>query len=160
MNLLCFLLFYTLLNFYPLIIIMWLFSSEEKNMILQEYSKNPVRNYPMDTYTIKYHEWNFICGDDINVYLIIEDDKITDYSYDGNLSNVSRASAGFMSEFVIGMNIKDILVLDYDFLSDKWWVVSNKRKRASVLPILALRNAIHQYLSDEKVDDFDDLIDE
>lgn len=140
--------------------IMWIFSSDEKNIILQEYSKNPVNNYPMEEYTIKYHEWNFICGDDINVYLVIEDNKLKDYSYDGNLSNVSMASAGFLSEFVIGMSIDEILSLDYSFLNDKWLDVSNKRKRAAVLPILALRNAIHQYLSDNKTDDFDDLIDE
>jgi len=38
--------------------------------------------------------------------------------------------------------------------------VSNKRKRAAILPILAVRNAIHEYLDDKKVDDFDDLIEE
>lgn len=139
---------------------MWLFSSDEKNMILQEYSKNPVRNYPMENYTIKYHEGNFICWDDINVYLLIKDDKIEDYSYDGNLSNVSRASAWFLSEFVIGLDINDLLSWDYDFLAKKWLDVSTKRKRAASLPILALRNAIHQYIADWKTDDFDDLIDE
>lgn len=148
------------IDFKFLIFAMWIFSSEEKNMILQEYSKNPVKNYEMDNYTVKYHEWNFICGDDINVYLVIEDGKIKDYSYDGNLSNVSMASAGFLSEFIIWMSFDEIFALDYDFLLDKWLIVSNKRKRAAVLPILAFRNAIHQYLSDWKVDDFDDLLDE
>jgi len=38
--------------------------------------------------------------------------------------------------------------------------VSNKRKRAATLPLLAARNAIHQYLNDSVVDDFDDLIDD
>lgn len=139
---------------------MWLFSSSEQNLLLQEYSKNPVKNFAMESFTIKYHEWNFICGDDINVYLKIEDDKIVDYSYDWNLSNVSLASAGFLSEFVVNTNIHDVFDWNYDFIKEKWFEVSNKRKRASVLPILALRNAVHQYLQDWKVDDFDDLIDE
>ena len=89
---------------------MWLFSVSEKNLIIQEYSKNPVRNYPMDDCTIKYHEWNFICGDDINVYLVIADKKIKDYSYDWNLSNVSMASAWFLSEFIIWINIEEIFL--------------------------------------------------
>lgn len=137
---------------------MWLFSSIEKNLILQEYSKNPVRNYSMNDYTIKYHEWNFICWDDINVYLVIDDNKIKDYSYDWNLSNVSMASAWFMSEFVIWLNIEEIFNYDYEFLVKNWFEVSNKRKRASVLPILALRNAIHEFLRDWKKEDFDDII--
>ena len=139
---------------------MWLFSKWEENMILQEYSKNPVKNYEMKDCTIKYHEWNFICWDDINVYLLIDDDKITDYSYDWNLSTVSKAVAGFLSEFVIWININDLFTWDYWFLNENGISVSAKRKRASVLPILALRNAIHVYLWDWKVDDFDDLLDD
>lgn len=129
-------------------------------MILQEYSKNPVKNYQMDNYTIKYHEWNFICWDDINVYLLLQWDKIVDYSYDWNLSNVSLAMAGFLSEFLIWISIKQTLLRNYEFLSEQGVEVSNKRKRAAVLPILAVRNAVHTYLWDWKVDDFDDVLDE
>jgi hypothetical protein len=65
-----------------------------------------------------------------------------------------------LSEFLFDVTLDDILAWNYEFLSEKWFEVSTKRKRASVLPILALRNAIHQYVSDWKTDDFDDLIDE
>lgn len=138
---------------------MWIFSKGEENMILQEYSKNPIKNNEMEDFTVKYHEWNFICGDDITVFLLIEDKKIKDYSYVWNTSTVSLASAWFISEFVIWENIENILKRDYDFLAEKWLDVSNKRKRAAVLPILAIRNAIHEYIDDWIVDDFDDIID-
>ena len=137
---------------------MWLFSSEE-NMILQEYSKNPIKNKEMKDYTVKYHEWNFICGDDITVFLIIKDKKIVDYSYIGDTSTVSLAAAGFLSEFLILANIDEVLLWDYNIIAEKWFVVSNKRKRAAVLALLAVRNALHEYINDEIVDDFDDLID-
>jgi len=39
---------------------MWLFWSE-KNMIINEYSKNPLNNFEMEDFTVQYHEWNFIC---------------------------------------------------------------------------------------------------
>ena len=139
---------------------MWLFWAKQENMILQEYSKNPVYNNELKDFTIQYHEWNFICWDDITVFLKIDWDKIVDYWYTWNLSTVSLASAGFLSEFLFDVTLNDILVWNYEFLSERWFEVSTKRKRASVLPILALRNAIHQYLSDWKTDDFDDLIDE
>ncbi len=139
---------------------MWLFWAKQENMIIQEYSKNPVYNVELKDFTIQYHEWNFICGDDVTVFLKIDWNKIVDYGYTGNLSTVSLASAGFLSEFLFDVTLDDILTWNYEFLSGKWFDVSTKRKRASVLPILALRNAIHQYLSDWKTDDFDDLIDE
>lgn len=139
---------------------MWLFWSKQENIILQEYSKNPVYNNEIKDFTIQYHEWNFICWDDITVFLKIDCNKIIDYWYTWNLSTVSLASAWFLSEFLFDVTLDDILLWDYEFLFEKWFEVSTKRKRASVLPILALRNAIHQYLADWKTDDFDDLIDE
>ena len=139
---------------------MWLFWAKQENVILQEYSKTPVYNVELKDYTIKYHEWNFICWDDITVFLKIEWNKIINYGYNWNLSTVSLASAWFLSEFLFDTSIQDILSRNYDFLASKDFQVSAKRKRASVLPILALRNAIHQYLADWKTDDFDDLIDE
>ncbi len=114
----------------------------------------------MKDFTVKYHEWNFICGDDITVFLKINKNKIDDYSYVWNTSTVSLASAGFLSEFLIWKKIDEVLKWDYWFLVDNGLEVSNKRKRAAILPILAVRNAIHEYLDDKKVDDFDDLIEE
>jgi NifU-like protein involved in Fe-S cluster formation len=90
---------------------------------------------------------------------LIEKWKIINYSYTGNLSTVSMAVASLLSEFIMGLKINNIMSRDYKFISEKWIVVSNKRKRASVLPILAIRNALHQYLDDWKIDDFDELID-
>ncbi len=137
---------------------MWLFGGE-KNMILQEYSKNPIKNMEMKDYTVKYHEWNFICGDDITIYLLLDGKKIKDYSYTGDTSTVSLAAAWFLSEFLIWSNIDNVLSWTYDIMEEKWFWVSNKRKRAAVLALLAVRNAIHTYINDEIVDDFDDLID-
>lgn len=138
---------------------MWLFWSE-KNIIINEYSKNPLNNFEMEDFTVKYHEWNFICWDDIIVFLKIEDKKIKSFSYTWNLSIVSLASASFISEFVIDSDINEILKRDYDFVSNKGLEVSNRRKRAVVLPVLAIRNAIHKYLDDWITDDFDDLLDD
>lgn len=138
---------------------MWLFWSE-KNMIINEYSKNPLNNFEMEDFTVQHHEWNFICWDDITVFLKIEDEKIKLFSYTWNLSIVSLASASFISEFIIDSDIHEVLKRNYDFISDKGLEVSNRRKRAVVLPILAVRNAIHNYLGDWITDDFDDLLDD
>jgi len=151
--------FYSLFYYLDYIIIMWVFSKSESDIILQEYSKNPVKNFEMEDFTVKYHEWNFICGDDITVFLLIDGDIVKDYSYTWNTSTVSLASAWFISEFVIWEKVKNLLNRDYDFLIKNWLDVSKKRKRAASLPILAIKNAIHEYLDDGKIEDFDDIID-
>lgn len=137
---------------------MSIFGSEE-NILIKEYSKNPINNFEMDNFSVKYHEWNFICGDDITIFLFIEENIVKKCSYVWNLSIVSLASASFISEIIIWVSLNDLFSWDYNFIKNKWIDVSNKRKRAAVLPVLAIRNAIHQYLDDWIIDDFDDIID-
>ena len=128
--------------------------------MIQEYAKNPLQNFAMKEYTIKQHEGNFICGDDIIVYIVIKDDKITDYSFDGNCSNITTAAASFLSEFIIGTSIEDVLHRNYQTMVDHGFEVSPRRKRAGVIAILATRNAIHKYKKDSNNDTFDDLIED
>ncbi len=134
--------------------------SEESNLIIQEYSKNPLKNFAMKEYTVKQHEGNFICWDDITVYIVIQDEKIVDYSFDGNCSNITTAAASFLSEFIIGIPIRDIFNRTYKTMVDHGFEVSPRRKRAAVIAILATRNAIHKYLKDGKEDTFEDLIED
>lgn len=134
--------------------------SEEHSLLIQEYSKNPLQNFALETYTIKQHEGNFICGDDITVYLVIQDDKIAEYSFDGNCSTITTAAASFLSEFIIGENIQTVLTWTYQTMLDKGFEVSPRRKRAAVIAIMAVRNAIHTYLKDWITDVFDDLLDD
>ncbi len=134
--------------------------SEEQNLIIQEYAKNPLQNFAMKEFTVKQHEGNFICWDEITVYLKIKENIIEEYSFDGNCSNITVAAASFLSEFILQTPIQDILHRDYKTMTDHGFEVSPRRKRAAVIAILATRNAIHTYLKDEQKDTFDDLIDD
>lgn len=134
--------------------------NEEQNLIIQEYAKNPLQNFAMKDFTVKQHEGNFICWDDIVVYIVIQDNKIENYSFDGNCSNITTAAASFLSEFIIGKPIEEVLHRTYQTMVDNGFEVSPRRKRAAVIAILATRNAIHQYLKDNKNDVFDDIIEE
>lgn len=134
--------------------------NEEHNMLIEEYTKNPLQNFALKDYTIKQHEGNFICWDDIVVYLIISDNKIKDYSFDGNCSSITTAAASFLSEFIINAPIEEVLQRNYQTIVEKWFEVSPRRRRAAVIALLAARNAIHTYIKDNKTDTFDDLIED
>lgn len=133
---------------------------EELNIMLQEYAKNPICNFAMKDYTVKQHEGNFICWDDIVVYLRIDKDIVLDYSFDGNCSTITIAAASILSEIIIWSNINDILTWWYSKMLSLWFEVSPRRKRAAVIALLAARNAIHNYLKDWIEDVFDDLFDD
>ena len=128
--------------------------------MLQEYAKNPICNFAMEDYTIKQHEGNFICWDDIVVYLRIDKNIVLDYSFDGNCSTITIAAASILSEVIIWSDINDVLNRWYLKMLSLGFEVSPRRKRAAVIAILAARNAIHKYLNDWKEDTFDDLFDD
>lgn len=129
----------------------------EFSSLVQAYYQNPVNNRKMDDATVSYHQGNSVCGDDITVYLKIVDDIITDRSYDGMPSMITQAAASFFSELVIGKTLTEALVMDEQLMKDHDFIVSPRRRRASVTAILATRNAIHGYLKDGKRDEFEDL---
>ena len=131
----------------------------QMEIIIKEYSKNPLCHYEMQDPDISRHEGNFICWDDITVYLKIRDGKILEYSYDGNPSTVSLAAASFLSEFLIWSTLDEVLSWNYETFIEKWFEVSPRRKRAAMIALLWTRNAIHAYLEDGQEDEFDDLID-
>lgn len=133
--------------------------SWEIQELIKHYASEPVNNFEMEDYTIKREEWNFICDDSIEVFLKIENNKIEKFSYIWELSFVWIASASIVAEEIEWKNIEEILSRDYEFLKSLWFDVSTRRKRAAILPILATRNALHEYINDWIEDDFDDLAD-
>lgn len=132
--------------------------TNESELLIKEYAKNPINNFKMKDYTISQHEGNFICWDDIVVYLKIENEKIKEYSFDGNCSSITTAAASYLAELIKDQDIKEVLTRNYQTMVNHGFEVSPRRKRAAVIAILAVRNAIHNYLKDGKKDTFDDLI--
>lgn len=112
----------------------------------------------MDKFTAMYNLGNAVCGDTIVVYLDIKDQKIAHYSYAGEPSQITKAAAEFIGEFIVGMGITDILNLDANWVRSEGFEVSHRRIRSSISALLATRNAIHTYLNDGIIDEYEDLI--
>jgi NifU-like protein involved in Fe-S cluster formation len=73
---------------------------------------------------------------------------------------ITTAAASFLAELIMGAEVDEVLTRNYETIYSQGFEVSPRRKRAAVIAILAVRNALHQFLGDGKVDDFDDLIGE
>lgn len=132
--------------------------SQESSLLIQEYYKSNQFQREIENFTVMKKIGNTVCGDTIQVFLKIEHDTITDYSYSGEPSQITKAAAEFFGEYVIGMNITDILMLDADWIRNEGFEVSHRRIRSSISAILATRNAIHEYLDDGCIDEYEDLI--
>lgn len=123
------------------------------------YSKTPPNKWKLDDFDIEFWEENRTCWDDLKVYLKISENKVLNWSFEGDTAIITTACASVFGESIIGQNFDEILKLDYNYIESLIESpVSDRRKNASVLWLLTTRNAIHKYLGDSKLDTFDDLI--
>ncbi len=129
------------------------------NETITYYSKTPFNKFEMENPTISYFEENELCWDALEVYLKIKDWVIENWSFTWDTAIITTACSGVYGESIIWMNLEEVLQLDYKYIVELIWEeISDRRKKASVLSIVTTRNAIHKYLGDWIVDDFDDVI--
>lgn len=129
------------------------------NEIITYYSKNPVNKGKLDDYTIEYFQDNRTCWEDMKIYIKIEDDLVKNWSFEWDISMITTACSSIFWESIILENINNVLKLDYNYIKSLIESeISPKRKNASVLWLLTTRNAIHKYLKDWILDDFDTVI--
>lgn len=129
------------------------------NETITYYSKNPFNKFEMENPTISHFEENDLCWDALTVFLKIEDGIIENWSFTWDTAIITTACTWVFWESIIWMDLEDVLEFDYNYIVDLIWEeVSDRRKKASVLGLLTTRNAIHKYLKDWIVDDFDDVI--
>lgn len=129
------------------------------NETITYYSKNPFHKYEIEHPSVSHYEDNELCWDALTVYLKIVDDSIADWSFTWDTAIITTACGGVYGESIIGMKLDEVLKLGYEYIvSLIEEEVSERRKKASVLALLTTRNAIHKYLQDGIVDDFDDVI--
>ena len=62
----------------------------------------------MDKPSISVHENNPTCGDDITIYLDIEDGKVKDVKFSGTGCAISMASASMLTDAIKGMSLDRI----------------------------------------------------
>lgn len=80
-----------------------------------EHNRNP-RNYGTpENYTHKAEGLNAICGDQVFVYLTIENNVIKHINFDGESCAISTASSSIMAEFIQGKTVEEAQLLFHDF---------------------------------------------
>ena len=129
------------------------------NETITFYSKTPPNKGVLENYDISFWEDNRTCWDDLKVYIKIDNDKITNWSFTWDTAIITTACASIFWESIIGMELKEVLKTDYNYIEQLIeQPVSERRKQASVLGLLSTRNAIHKYLKDGVTDDFETVM--
>ena len=131
----------------------------DTNALIIEYSHNPVNKYIMEHPTIRYREHNRVCADVLEVFLLIEGGILIDFSFDGYMSIVATACAAITGESLLEQDLEMILGYNEEYIKNIIGEgISPRRRNASLIGLLAVKNALHEYLGDGKREDFSDIL--
>jgi nitrogen fixation NifU-like protein len=121
-----------------------------RDRIIDHY-RNP-RNYgSIDDAQIKVQEANPLCGDDIELYIKLDEEKkVEDIKFKGRGCALSIASASLMTELLKGKSLQELLSFTKKDLADalgiKMLGLNPARMKCALLPYKALKIGVYNHL--------------
>jgi nitrogen fixation NifU-like protein len=76
--------------------------------VILDHNKSPRNFKKLENANHIAEGYNPLCGDKINLYLIVEDDIVKDIGFQGSGCAISKASASLMSSIVKGKTKKEV----------------------------------------------------
>jgi len=127
-----------------------------QEQILDHY-KNPRNTGIIKNATVHHHEKNPLCGDELDVYLLIDDDKnVADVKIQSHGCAISTASASMMTDKVKGKKIDKIRNLKKEDVLEMLGIpISAARLKCALLSMDTFKNAIvifEKYVKNRKLE--------
>lgn len=111
--------------------------------ILDHY-KHPHNFGKMSNASVRHQEHNPLCGDEIEMFLRIEEGKIADVHFSGKGCAISQASASMLTDAIKGKTFSEIEKTDKDKILEMLGItLSPVRLKCAMLSLDTLKNAIH-----------------
>ena len=83
--------------------------------LILDHSKRPHGRGLHDPFNGEAHHVNPTCGDEIDVRVLVQDDKIVEVSHDGMGCSISQAAASVMFDLVNGRSVSEALAREQAF---------------------------------------------
>ncbi|MEK6983768.1 MAG: Fe-S cluster assembly sulfur transfer protein SufU [Nanoarchaeota archaeon] len=112
-----------------------------------DHFKNPRNFGKIAKASVHHHEYNPLCGDEIDMFLVIDkNNKIADVKFSGHGCAISQASASMLTESIKGKNINEIEKLSKDYILEMLGIpLSPVRLKCALLSLDTLKNGILIY---------------
>lgn len=123
--------------------------------ILEHY-KHPNNYGELEHATIVQEEHNPLCGDQITMYFLIENDIIKDIRFKGKGCAISQASASMLTDEVVGKSTEFAKSLDKQFVLDLLGIpIGPVRLKCALLSLKAVKAGLYGV---HRLEDEDDLL--
>jgi nitrogen fixation NifU-like protein len=121
--------------------------------VILDYYRNP-RNYgSIKNADARASDVNPLCGDEIEISLKIEKNKIADIKFSGHGCAISQASASMLTEVIKGKTLDEIKALGKDDVLGLLGIeISHVRIKCALLGLKVLKLVVYSYLG-QKMDE-------
>ncbi|MBM7843718.1 MULTISPECIES: Fe-S cluster assembly sulfur transfer protein SufU [Herpetosiphon] len=103
------------------------------------------RNYgELEQATIVQHEHNPLCGDQLSIYLLVENERIVDVKFKGKGCAISQASASMLSEELTGKSVDEAKAFDKQTILDLLGIpIGPVRLKCALLSLKTLKAGLY-----------------
>ena len=110
---------------------------------LLEHYRNPQNRGRIENPDATHHDFNSMCGDDVEVFIKINGDRVEDVKFSGTGCAISQAGASILTEHVKGMNLRDAISMKSEGMLEMLpFKVSHLRMKCALLAMKAVQRAI------------------
>jgi len=89
--------------------------SELYQQVILDHNKKPRNFHKLEAANRSAEGYNPLCGDQLTVYMLLEDEVVKDVSFEGQGCAISKAAASMMTQAVKGKTKEDAEVLFNEF---------------------------------------------
>ncbi len=116
-----------------------------RQRILDHY-RNPQNYGELEDADVYYMDDNPSCGDEIEMYAVVEDEEVVDVKFDGKGCAISMASASLLTDKVVGMSLDEVREMETEDVQEMLGIdLSPARVKCAVLGLKVLEGGIVEY---------------
>lgn len=109
-----------------------------------DHNKNPRNKGTLDHPQFTYQDVNPLCGDEIQMDVQTDGERVTEIRFSGRGCAISQAAASILTEMVDGQTLDDVKAISRDDLLDELGVpISPARMKCAMLGLKVLKAGIY-----------------
>ena len=120
-----------------------------REIILDHY-RNPRNKGKLSDADVTIHDSNPLCGDEIDIHLKVEEDKIKDIKFEGRGCAISQASASMLTEMILNKPLSSVKNITKDDILENIGLMNlgPARIKCALLSLKVLKLGMVKYYSD------------
>jgi nitrogen fixation protein NifU and related proteins len=121
-----------------------------REIILDHY-RNPRNKGKLSNADVSIHDSNPLCGDEIDIHLKIEEEKVKDIKFEGRGCAISQASASMLTEMIMDKSLTTVKDLTKEDILENIGLMNlgPARIKCALLSLKVLKLGMVRYYADK-----------